>query len=83
MLIQLIVYLLATCREISTIQNGRVIGNGKLEGDEITFICDENHAIVGQKVLQCTEDGQWNASIPKCQGTPLWKTLRFKSLTGI
>ncbi|XP_028415817.1 CUB and sushi domain-containing protein 3-like [Dendronephthya gigantea] len=58
---------LATCSKISSIANGRVIGKGTVEGDEIAFVCDPNFIIVGEKVLKCTNAGSWNASYPKCE----------------
>ena len=61
-------YYLAICKEISTIKNGRVVGGGSLEGEKVTFVCDKNYVIVGQRALKCTGNGKWNASEPKCEG---------------
>ncbi|CAB4031772.1 Hypothetical predicted protein [Paramuricea clavata] len=60
---------LAICRQISTIKNGRVVGSGSLEGEKVTFVCNKNYVIVGQRVLRCTGHGRWNASEPRCEET--------------
>ncbi|CAB4020153.1 Hypothetical predicted protein [Paramuricea clavata] len=59
---------LAICNQISSIEDGQVIGSGFLEGDEISFLCNQNHVLVGEKFLRCTNIGRWNASEPKCKG---------------
>jgi hypothetical protein len=59
---------IATCNKVSSIENGQVTGDRFLEGDEISFLCNQNYVLVGEKVLGCTNTGRWNASEPKCKG---------------
>ena len=50
------------------IKNGEIIGSGTLQGDEIRFVCDKNHVLVGEEVIKCTDNRRWNATAPKCTG---------------
>ncbi len=59
---------IALCGKISSIENGQVVVDGVLEGDEIRFLCDQNYILVGEKVIKCMATGKWNASEPKCKG---------------
>ena len=59
---------LATCKKILSISNGQVIKIGIKEGDVVTFVCNLNYELMGEKVLRCMDTGQWNASKPKCKG---------------
>ena len=61
----------AVCKKISSINNGTVIGNGNVEGDEIEFRCYGNYTLVGDHVLRCTDKGRWNTSQPKCKGNAI------------
>ncbi|XP_028394556.1 sushi, von Willebrand factor type A, EGF and pentraxin domain-containing protein 1-like [Dendronephthya gigantea] len=58
---------LAICRPISFVRNGRISAKGKFEDDEITFFCDPNYSLEGEKVIRCTNTGKWNASAPTCK----------------
>jgi hypothetical protein len=63
-----LIFPLAICEEIGPIKNGQKTGDGTYEGDEITFTCDQNFMLVGEKVLKCLGNGKWNASEPECKG---------------
>ena len=62
------VFFLAICQKVPSIKNGQVSGNGTQEGDEVIFACGQNFVLVGEKVLQCMNNGKWNASEPECKG---------------
>ena len=72
---------LAICRKIFSIKNGKVIGSGTLEGDEIRFICNGNYLLFGENVLRCTNNGRWNVSEPKCKGNQ--KSIYHKTSTNL
>ena len=59
---------LAICRKVPSIKNGQVSGNGTQEGDQVIFVCDQNFVLVGEKVLRCISNGEWNDSEPECKG---------------
>ena len=40
--------------------------SGSVEGSLYTFSCNYGYSLVGEGNLQCTSEGRWNASIPKC-----------------
>ena len=50
----------------SSIPNGHANGTGSLHGALFVFSCQQGYSLIGQKNLLCTEDGNWNASVPKC-----------------
>ena len=50
----------------SSISNGNVLGSGHVQGSRWRFSCHHGYALVGHDVLQCTEQGVWNASVPTC-----------------
>lgn len=55
------------CPSLSlSIQHGNVNGSGSVEGSLYTFSCNHGYSLVGEGNLQCTSEGKWNASIPKC-----------------
>ncbi|CAB4000098.1 Hypothetical predicted protein [Paramuricea clavata] len=57
---------LAICRRISSIKNGKVNGKGRLEGEEVSFVCDSNYMLDGEEVIKCSSTGKWNALEPVC-----------------
>nr|XP_058948028.1 protein mesh-like [Pocillopora verrucosa] len=50
----------------SFIPNGFVGGNGSVEGSQYRFSCKGGYSLVGANTLQCTDQGNWNGSIPTC-----------------
>ena len=60
---------LAICRTISSIKNGKVIGEGSLhiQGNKISFTCNPNYMLEGEEAIRCTSTGKWNASEPVCK----------------
>ena len=38
------------------------------------FLCADGYHLVGQSVLECLDDGIWNASIPVCGELYITKT---------
>ncbi|XP_020611647.1 protein mesh-like isoform X3 [Orbicella faveolata] len=58
---------LIECPQLSSsIPNGHANGTGSLHGALFVFSCQQGYSLIGQKNLLCTEDGNWNASVPKC-----------------
>ena len=49
-----------------SIPNGHANGTGSLHGALVVYSCLPGYSLIGQKTLLCTEDGNWNASVPKC-----------------
>ncbi|ESO92606.1 hypothetical protein LOTGIDRAFT_233055 [Lottia gigantea] len=58
---------LITCPEITSLENGRVIGSDFTVGRQIEFVCDPSHQLDGEYTLDCLADGTWNFDIPVCQ----------------
>ncbi|XP_065178002.1 sushi, von Willebrand factor type A, EGF and pentraxin domain-containing protein 1-like isoform X3 [Sycon ciliatum] len=56
-----------SCASVNVPDNGELIGSGRANGDVIRFRCNTGHRLVGDSVLQCNADGQWNGSAPLCQ----------------
>ncbi|XP_070536995.1 serine-rich adhesin for platelets-like [Ptychodera flava] len=60
---------LPICEDPGEPRNGRRARDVELvafENDEIEFVCDENHRLVGQRRIKCTEDG-WSHPVPTCE----------------
>lgn len=49
-----------------SIPNGYVNCTGSLHGALVVYSCLQGYSLIGQETLLCTEDGNWNASVPKC-----------------
>ena len=65
-LFKLLFFLLECPQLPSSIPNGRANGTGSLHGALFVYSCLQGYSLIGQKTLLCTEDGNWNASVPKC-----------------
>ena len=37
-----------------------------MEGSQYRFSCKGGYSLVGANTLQCTDQGNWNGSIPTC-----------------
>ena len=64
-------HLESQCPDLSVIQNIEV---SSLEGDESSSVvvsCQQGHVFqdgAHNVTLMCTENGQWNNTVPSCQG---------------
>ena len=43
-------------------------GAGGAVGAVLAFSCDHGYEVVGPPAIHCGVDGQWNGSVPVCQG---------------
>lgn len=57
------------CPKLAAPENGLMMGASHLFGDSVRFGCVPGYELFGQGVLRCGESGNWNASVPTCQGT--------------
>ncbi|RMX49910.1 hypothetical protein pdam_00017289 [Pocillopora damicornis] len=48
------------------IPNGFVGGSESVEGSQYRFSCKEVYSLVGANTLQCTNQGNWDGSVPTC-----------------
>ena len=60
-------YFFLECPQLSSsIPNGHANGTGSLYGALFVYSCLQGYSLIGQETLLCTEDGNWNASVPQC-----------------
>ncbi|XP_064619685.1 sushi, von Willebrand factor type A, EGF and pentraxin domain-containing protein 1-like isoform X3 [Lineus longissimus] len=65
--------LIARCKVVSVIPDGQVLVNGSLApstiqyGDNITVICHDGFRLLGNRDIQCGEDGTLSAKFPHCE----------------
>lgn len=50
----------------SSIANGFVNGRGSVEGSQYQFSCKPGYSLVGTNTLYCSDQGNWNGSVPSC-----------------
>ena len=55
------------CGEPDQIEYGEQIGSNYTYGYSIVYDCEIGYILTGSNVLQCTENGTWNASVPVCE----------------
>ena len=55
------------CGELDEIENGKREGSNYTYGYSVQYECDIGYMLTGSNVLQCTENGTWNASVPVCE----------------
>lgn len=67
------VYFLAHCQKITDPLNGRKYGTRFLHGAIASFECNVGYKLVGSRSLLCV-DGNWNASVPVCNGKTFKET---------
>ena len=60
---------LAICGKIASIRNGWVVGKGNLEGDQLSFRCQQNYTLDGPQRLTCQFNRSWSGRKPTCKGT--------------
>ena len=59
--------LLAPCGNPGVSLNGKMQENGFRHRSLVTFACDDNYQLVGNKRIICN-DGFWSGSVPDCVG---------------
>ena len=59
---------LATCRRITKLKNGLIVGKGYRKGDELQFQCKKDYVLIGQQRTFCQYNGRWSAREPVCKG---------------
>ena len=57
----------------------KVISNGKLVGDSVSFMCPLGYGLIGNEEITCLETGKWSDAIPSCQGKKVLSTHLNKS----
>ncbi|XP_041743551.1 complement decay-accelerating factor-like isoform X2 [Coregonus clupeaformis] len=60
-----------TCDEPFEIKNGTILEKPDKEfpeyGDVIQYSCDEGYTLIGNKSIECNEDGEYNSLPPECK----------------
>eukprot|EP00063_Salmo_salar_P014147 XP_013988982.1 PREDICTED: complement decay-accelerating factor-like isoform X1 [Salmo salar] len=60
-----------TCEEPIDIMNGMISEKPAKQfpeyGDVIQYSCDEGYTLIGNKSIQCNEDGEYNSFLPECK----------------
>ncbi|XP_045547699.1 complement decay-accelerating factor isoform X5 [Salmo salar] len=60
-----------TCEEPIDIMNGMISEKPAKQfpeyGDVIQYSCDEGYTLIGNKSIQCNEDGEYNSVLPECK----------------
>ena len=59
----------AACEDPEPIPYGTVAGSEREIGAEITYSCYDGYQLIGERVRNCTEDGDWSGNSPYCQET--------------
>lgn len=60
---------LITCGEPELPAGGYVVGYDFNVHSKIEFHCEPGYLLVGQSLLECTSQGEWNVNPPTCQCT--------------
>ncbi|XP_029630928.1 P-selectin isoform X6 [Salmo trutta] len=62
-----------TCEEPIDIMNGMISEKPAKQfpeyGDVIQYSCDEGYTLIGNKSIQCNEDGEYNSFLPECKAS--------------
>ena len=56
------------CGSLTNPDNGEVIQTGTRFGDIASYVCDDGHTIVGEKMRYCQANGEWAGNEPFCTG---------------
>ncbi|XP_052382737.1 complement decay-accelerating factor [Oncorhynchus keta] len=77
-----------TCEEPIDIMNGMISEKPDKQfpeyGDVIQYSCDEGYTLIGNKSIECEEDGEYNSFLPECKDVndlPLKPTTISASMT--
>ncbi|XP_052811571.1 neurogenic locus notch homolog protein 1-like [Mya arenaria] len=55
------------CSVLPNVENGYVdLSFGNWEGSRATYICDDNHALIGVSTRTCESTGRWTGIVPEC-----------------
>ena len=46
--------------------NGGMNSTGNVEGDTVTYFCDEGYNLSGDPMRTCQSDGEWSGAQPEC-----------------
>ena len=60
---------LGYCDEPETPANGDKVVNGNLEGDTVTYSCNNGFNLSGDASRTCRSNGEWSGTQPKCNRT--------------
>ena len=62
-------FVVVDCGEPESVGNGLpAVGNSTIVGSVKKFACRECFELEGSQFRYCQEDGQWNGSVPTCNG---------------
>ena len=61
------IFLLAPCGYPGALLHGKLQGDNFRHNSQVTFVCDRNYQLVGNKRINCN-DGSWSGSVPNCVG---------------
>ena len=69
------------CPQLLPPLNGRVMDSGNnYVGEVAKFYCNRNLLLVGEPVIECTQNGNWSHPSPTCQYLHLSKSIQMKSI---
>ncbi|XP_033110934.1 E-selectin-like, partial [Anneissia japonica] len=56
------------CETIQPLENGMIIKMSEYTiGGTLEFSCNEDYRLIGESVVECQENGNWNGSVPICE----------------
>ena len=58
------------CEDPETTPHGKVVGSEREIEAEISYSCDDGYQLFGERVRNCTEEGEWSGNTPYCQKIP-------------
>ena len=57
------------CDEPMAPANGGMNSTGNMEGDTVTYFCNEGYNLSGDANRTCQSNGSWSGILPKCDST--------------
>lgn len=61
------IFTVITCGEPDVPPGGYVVGYDFNIHSKIEFHCEPGYMLIGQSMLECNSQGEWNANPPTCQ----------------
>ena len=55
------------CDDPEPIPHGKIVGSEREIGAEIAYNCDDGYQLIGDRVRNCTEEGEWSGNSSYCQ----------------
>ena len=57
-----------SCPTLTSPANGLQMGLGTAVGARVSYTCNRGYTLVGPATLVCSSTGDWNGTVPTCQG---------------